>query len=269
MATVDSPRSKKQDSQRAEEEVARFPQRLHIDAVAAGLAVYFAPLLIANSPLRNRLVQSALKLDGTITVGSASLGWFSEVTADQIEIRDSNGEPIVEIGQLRTAKPLIGLLLDFGDVGGVDVDRLVVHVVCEEKDTNLERVFAQLIKSDRENRMAVDLKIHDGTLDIEDVPTARAFRIEHLTVDCAIADDQQPIVLAASGDLTAGPQPGKFALEPAHATIGRRQKPAGQRQDRLQLDCRAVGVGRPGVATFRRACRGGRAAVDAAGRGLG
>src|SRR5262245_46577523 len=69
--------------------------------VLGGVGLYFAPMIVSKTPLRDSLVQSALKLNGTITVGSVSLGWLSPVSAEKIEIRDKGGETAVELASLR------------------------------------------------------------------------------------------------------------------------------------------------------------------------
>lgn len=216
MATVDVSRSHKHESSRVvrsrQKKSHAFRNWCIVVLLLSGVAVYFAPAIVAHTPLRNSLLQTALKLDGTISVGSASLGWFSSVTADHIQIRDAAGDVAVEIAAVRTQKPLIGLLLDFGDVGRVDVEKLSIHAVCNEQDTNLERLFAEMLTRKSDSRVAAQVKISDGTLVIDDVPTGRTFRIEKLGVDCALADTEQPIVLSASGSLPENRQPGEFKI---------------------------------------------------------
>ena len=214
MATVDRKRSKKQDA--AEEK----PRRSHAFrngciamVLLLGVAVFFAPMIIAKTSLRNSLLKSSLELDGTITLGATSLGWFSSVVVDNLELRDAEDQVVVQVAQLRTSKSLVGMLLDFGSLGVVEIDKPVLHIVCNERDTNLERMFAKLIEREAEQKVAVELKIADGTIEIEDLPMDRKFRIEQLAVDCAIADSEQPIVVAASGTLADGQQPGKFKID--------------------------------------------------------
>ncbi len=215
MATVESPRSKYDDAPRSRRKKKSHAFRNGSIAmlVLLAIAVYFAPTFIARTPLRNSLLASALKLDGTITLGATSLGWFSGVVVNDIEIRDANGDLAVQVAQLRTTKPLVGLLLDFGDVGLVEIDRPTVHAVCHEQDTNLERIFSKLLTSEEQSKVAAELKVSAGTIEIEDVTRDRTFRIEKLVVDCKLADDAQPIVMAASGDLPNGRQPGQFKLD--------------------------------------------------------
>jgi hypothetical protein len=59
------------------------------------VAIYLAPMIVGSTSLRNSLLENALQVDGSITLGSASLGWFSPVVADDIEIRDADGEAAI------------------------------------------------------------------------------------------------------------------------------------------------------------------------------
>lgn len=214
MATVDLPRSKHDAPRRRRKKKSHALRNgLIVILLLLGVGVYFAPAIIAGTPLRNSLLQTALKLDGTITVGSASLGWFSSVAADDIQIRDAEGDVVIEVAKVRTEKNLVGLLLDFGNVGRVEVERPSVHAVCQEKETNLEQVFAELLRSEGETHFAGQLQITDGTVVIDDVIAARTFRIEKLAVDCKLADTEQPIVLAAGGTLVDKRQPGEFKID--------------------------------------------------------
>ncbi len=217
MATVDLPRSKYDDYPRGRKGRKKKSHAFRNGSIAMllvlGVAAYFAPTIIARTPLRNTLVRAALQLDGTITLGATSLGWFSSVVVNDIEIRDADGDLAVQVAQLRTAKPLVGLLLDFGDVGRVEIDRPVVHAVCQEQETNLERIFAQMLSGDSQTKVAAELKVTDGTINVVDEPRDRTFHIENLVADCTLADASQPIVLAASGDLVGEAQRGQFKFD--------------------------------------------------------
>ncbi len=229
MTTVDVPRSKKHDTKqplktrKKKSRAFRYGCYLTLCGLVAG--VYFAPAILAHTPLGPWVVQSALKLNGTVSLGSASLGWFSNVAAENLQIQDSAGDKVLEVASLRTEKSLIGLLLDFSDLGQVTVERPDLHVVAGETDTNLEQVFAELLSGPGRSQIKVRLIIVEGTVSIDDVPGRRQFRLENLALDCAIADVDEPMILAASGDVPDARQPGSFKIDvraklPASAESG-------------------------------------------------
>lgn len=216
MATVSVSRSYKHELRAARSRKKKshaLRNRCIFTVLLLGVAVYFAPAIVAHTPLRNSLPQAALKLDGTLTVGSASLGWFSSVVVENIQIRDAVGDVAVEVAAVRTEKSLIGLLLDFGHLGRIEVNRLSIHAVCREHDSNLERLFAEMLKREGDSSLSVEVKISDGTLVVDDVHTGRTFRIEKLSIHCALADAEQPIVLSASGSLPERLQTGQFKID--------------------------------------------------------
>ncbi len=241
MATVDRPRSKKQASARAPKErtkksrAFRFGSLITLALLLVGL--YLAPTIVARTPLGPWAVQSALGLDGTISFGSASLGWFSGAAADNIEIRDAQGEKVLEVASLTTDKSLLALAMNSSDLGPIQVERPIVHVVAGPTATNLERVFASLFSGQDVSNIKVQLQITDGVISIDDVPSSRQFQIEGLALDCTIADADQPLVLVASGTISDKRQPGNFKLELRSKRLaGSNQSPSGK------VDCQTTDV---------------------------
>ena len=176
------------------------------------VGVYFAPFIVANTPLGQAALASVLKLDGTISLGSASLGWFSSVVVENLEIRDAAGDTLLKVDSLRTDKPLIGLLLDTSDLGQVRVERPAVHVVALEKDSNLEHVFASLLTSPGGSQVAVQLEIAGATILMDDVPSGRQFHINDVALICAISQAAETLTLSASGTVSDDKQPGSFKI---------------------------------------------------------
>lgn len=222
MATVDQPRTGKRRARRPNYEQAGEPQKkshaFRNGSIAMLLllvtGIYFAPAIVAHTPLKDSLLARALQLNGSASLGSVSLGWFSSVVANDVRIRDANDEPVVEIGQLRTEKSLVGLIAGMGNVGLVEVDRLKVHAVCNEQDTNLEQVFAHVIEVEEESpaRVTMQLKINDGAVTIDDVPSGRTFQLEKLSVDLSVSDQAQPLALIAAAALADDPAGGRFDI---------------------------------------------------------
>lgn len=241
MATVDRPRTKKKASAQAPKErttksrAFRYGSLITLMLLLVGL--YLAPTIVAYTPLGPWAVQSALGLDGTISFGSASLGWFSGVAADNIEIRDAEGQKVLEVASLTTDKSLVALAMNSADLGPIHVKQPIVHVVAGPTDTNLERVFAALFTGHDVSNIKVQLQITDGVVSIDDVPSSRQFQIEGLTLDCTIPDADQPLVLVASGTISDKRQPGSFKIELRSTGLaGSTESPSGK------VDCQTSDV---------------------------
>src|SRR5947209_13971223 len=83
----------------------RWPRRLIIALAGYALLMWVLPIVLAWTPLRNRALSMALPgLNGTITSGGASLGWFSPVEFRDVEIRDAAGNRLASAAAIRTDK---------------------------------------------------------------------------------------------------------------------------------------------------------------------
>ncbi len=181
--------------------------------LGAGVVGYLAPMIIANTALRNWMLQTALEPKGTVTAGSASLGWFSPLKIDNLDVRDSEGVSVASIGSFRTEKSLIALLLDVDQVGRVHVENPSVHLVAYESDTNLERVFAALLNSEEESKLTAQVSVTGGTLLYEDNVAGRQYQINKLTADCSLGSAAEGVTLAASGELAGQSEPASFQVD--------------------------------------------------------
>ena len=60
------------------------------------LVLWALPMIVAHSPLRNRILRSmADGLQGEIDSGGASFGWFSPVELYDVEISDEDGDRVL------------------------------------------------------------------------------------------------------------------------------------------------------------------------------
>ena len=175
---------------------------------------YFAPWIISYTPLRHWALATALELDGQASVDSLSLDWFSTIEAHGVEIRDAAGGDVIKIESMHTDKPLVGMLLDLSDLGHIRVEHPTLHVVVREKDTNLEEVFASLIKGPPvQSLAALQLEVTDATLIVDDVVANRSFQIVQASLNCKLDDEQPAIELTASGKMADKWEPGTFQVE--------------------------------------------------------
>ncbi len=140
--------------------------------VVVGL-VYFAPAVVAGTSLGDRVVAAAAgQVNGTLTVESMSLGWFSPVVLHGVTVTDPAGRKAIEAATVRTSRTLFGLARSRADLGTVTVEKPVVHVVCENGTTNLEQVLEKLMADDgtpkSAERSAVTLVVADGKVTLSD-----------------------------------------------------------------------------------------------------
>ncbi len=152
--------------------------------VVAGLfvlllvAVWFAPAIVAKTALRNRIARSAAAdLNGTLDVGDASLGWFSNIELRDITLTDPQGRIVARIPKITTSRTLLSLARDHSDPGEITIDHPTIDIVCEKNSTNLESVLQKLLADtgvpSGPDRMPITVRVTDGILTLRDADSSR------------------------------------------------------------------------------------------------
>ncbi|MGE3803689.1 MAG: hypothetical protein AB7K24_03335 [Gemmataceae bacterium] len=212
------------------------------------VAVWLAPTFIAKSGLRDRIARNIFSdLDGTLHIGSASLGWFSPVVLNDVELRDPEGRIILFAPRMVSAKTLFDLLCDTSAPGCFRCERARFHVVSEHHKTNAEVVFKCWIEPDSEpsdsiDGIGVELEVVEGSVDFHDKDLARQWRVDDVQLRLALPRYwTTPMTLALTGKLNeAGdnikPVPAPIALEMSYGLRERAGKLAGAGRVKLDLD---------------------------------
>ena len=203
----------------------RQPRRLWKWAGGATLllvaAVWLTPVLIAHSPMMGWIVAGASSdLDGSVQVGSASLGWFSPVGLSKVEIRDSQGQTVMTIPQIDGDRALVSLAFNSSRLGKFRLEKPQLTVVLDDKGSNIQRLIAKYLEpKDDPSTTNVGVVIVDGTVAVEDrtagknaagnkTTNAGKWRIEKLALDFDMPADGA-MTLTASGNIPDGSQAGQ------------------------------------------------------------
>ena len=103
----------------------RFRRRLGMFlGLLSVAAIVFAPAFIAKTSLRQRILPMLLpEYPARITMGRASLFWWSSVELGDVQFDDTEGKPFLHIEKITSEKSLMALLLDQVHVGGFYVER--------------------------------------------------------------------------------------------------------------------------------------------------
>ena len=73
----------------------------------ACILLFFAPTIVANTGLRNRIIPMATKdLNGSAEIGGMSLGWFSPVELRDVTIKDTSGKTVIVAPKITTSTGL-------------------------------------------------------------------------------------------------------------------------------------------------------------------
>ena len=215
---------------------ARWFWCLALLVVAGGVLVWFAPVIIARTSLKQQLVDRVLApADARAQIGSASLAWTSPVIVEDLIVLDADGSVIAQVPQLRSEKTLLELARQLRktrpSLGVFHVEQPQVNVVLREGSSNIETALQPFAKPDvsAESTATVvpdfELLVENGTVFAEDENTGGRWTIDHLNVRIAPGEPAQ--LVEAAGRLSSGTSSGTFEI--------RAELPAGDAQPDGQL----------------------------------
>ncbi len=144
-----------------------------IGGVLLGVLVWFAPAIIVNSPLKQRILAAATgDFTGTVVIDSISASWLSGLTARSIVVTDAQGERLAEVASIRLDKSLLALLSNYSDLGTIHVQQPILHLNLRADGSNLEDAIAPwLVPSDEPTAMGLEVQIQDGLIQVTDTTT--------------------------------------------------------------------------------------------------
>lgn len=177
-------------------------------AVGTIVLLWSVPVIVAKTSLRQSIVSAALSdFEGSVTIGSASLGWLSPLLAHDIEARDGRGQPLGHVKSLRSEKSLLGLLSDPSQPGVFRVEEPKVQLVLRPDGSNWEDALAKLL-SEPSQGAAVQkftVQIEGGTLEVRDAASETPWQWDDLRL--AMQWDEAaplPIKVRAAGLIGGG-----------------------------------------------------------------
>jgi len=169
-----------------------------------GALLWFAPAIVVNSPLKNRILASATgDFQGKISIESISAGWLSKLSARNIVAFDAQGERLVEATSIQLDKNLIALLRNRSDLGTIRVQHPIVNLVLRPDGSNIEDAIATwLVPSDQPSTIGCEVEIDDGILQVTDTATGSQWTATKLNVGVSMPNDSaKPLTLHVDSQL--------------------------------------------------------------------
>lgn len=178
--------------------------------ILAGLlaAVGLAPSVLGHTSFRNQILAGLLASpQGSVTCHDASLGWFSPISAEHVELRDAQGELIASAPSVTLDKSLLGLLLDSTSLGAIRVEAPQLYVELREDGSNVEDFVAAFQSPDAEpTRVSFVLEVHDGAIHWEDRATGRTWQLNDVKTHLAMSTfEALPLRIKAAASLASQP----------------------------------------------------------------
>jgi hypothetical protein len=183
---------------------------LAVPLVVGGLL----PTVVARTPLLAWGIRTAARWDGGVTVRWASLGWFSPVVLEGIELRDPQDQPFLELAGLASQKTLWQILSNFPAAGSFRLDKPKLTLLVRRGGSNLEDLLAKYQTAEgAPRRVAFALQIVDGSITVVDLPSEQSWEIQKIEVTL---DSSPGMVLPERLELAASvadaKQPGSLRM---------------------------------------------------------
>jgi len=231
-----------------------------IGFVAALLLIIWAlPVIIAKTPLINSLVGiGARDLDGSLRIGSASLGWFSPIACSDLEIRDPQNKVVLSVPQVRGDRALASILWNGRYLGKFRFEKPQITVSFDERTSNLEELLAKILaRKGRPQRYDMAIEVVDGTVLVEDRGRNASCKIDNLQLKLASPLDPQGTLEldaagavqqpgAAAGELKAALEIGPLADDDSDQSVAHRKATGGvalPKTGRVSLGLRDLPLG--------------------------
>jgi len=161
-----------------------------------------APYLFNLGPVRGAVLGAAtLGMHGDITIGRASLGWFSPVAIYDLSITpDDGGEPLAQVPAIEGDRPLWKLIFDRTELGQFRIEQPKLRVEATEKGSNFTEVFGQPPEDEPADEelpptppnLGVILAINDATVVVRGKHATRDLEIPRINVTAGLARSAEP-----------------------------------------------------------------------------
>jgi hypothetical protein len=176
------------------------------------VGLVFLPAIISSNMLKPRLLQSVNQhLPGQLHIEAWTFKWFSGISARGITYDHRQGNLLVKVAELKGYRGLVHLMINAGNLGGVEVVKPQVAFYLTDKkqsDSSEETASPQSVGLPAFSGI---LKITDGSILAVKPDQSEQVVVKDLDLFVDISDIQQPIAYRVF--LTSGDTVGRFAGE--------------------------------------------------------
>ena len=142
--------------------------------------VALAPQIITKTALKETLI-SRVTADYPfqISVESLSVGWFSQVKATNVQLRDSQGELLLRVPQLTMDRTLLDLASNQQDLGRVTLQQVQTDLKLNKATHNWQTFLSDLANMPAGESKPVDIEVvvADSTIQVHDLMRDRNWQL--------------------------------------------------------------------------------------------
>lgn len=186
----------------------RFVRRMIMLSALLIVVVAVGPMLIANSPFCDMLLNWQMPVGGwRLKSGQARLSWTGSQSLANVAVIDPHGNPLATVEQIALERSLLGLAINSHNLGTVRITRPTLHVIGHPSGSNIEDFLAAIEKrhawttvtdeAAAESSRQVDLEVVEGAIRGTDVTTNETWQLEQINM--TVAQSTQPGTLTVDG----------------------------------------------------------------------
>ncbi|MGE0605953.1 MAG: hypothetical protein AB7O62_02425 [Pirellulales bacterium] len=202
----------------------RRPRWLVWGGIGLVVAVWALPMIVAKTSLLNSLARSfTADLRGDISIGSASLGWFSGIAVRDVEVRDYEGQSVVRLPAVTLDRTLWNLLWNRRQLGTLRLEQPEAFIVMTPDGTNIEEVFEKWLRRPDGSLScpALAVEIVDGFAIITDTAADTEWRVEQANATLRLARDwSEPMLLDLAAAIPGDRSEGHFSAKVDLVRVG-------------------------------------------------
>ena len=190
----------------------RFLRRLIVLGLLLVGVAAVAPTLIANSPLRDMLLNWQMPVGGwRIQCERAGLSWIGSQSLANAAILDPSGNPLVTFESLAVERSLLGLAIQPRNLGTVRITKPTAYVATRPTGSNVEDFLAAVAKqqatageattSTSSTPPTVNLEIVAGTLRGLDTTSNAQWSLEQINLNANLSSPDGKIAADGTAEI--------------------------------------------------------------------
>jgi len=210
--------------------------------LVAPVAGWFAPTVVAHTPLRGRIVPFLLPgYPAAIETGAAELDWLRPVVLRDVVLHDPTGAEFVRLPEIQSEKTLLDLALSRRQAGKFTLKDPQVRIAVRGDGSNLEDVVRPLLEArSSSSPRGFSIESDGGRLELIDAEGRRRVRLEKMTLGFVRPADESELWQVACTGAVEGPgMPGSYRLK---ATAGPGENAAGAATAAVKAHVRLDGL---------------------------
>jgi hypothetical protein len=234
------------------------------------IVVGLLPIIVAKTPLRHVLLSWALPRDTVqVTIGDASLNWFSGPSLSTVVVKDAAGDSLLAAESIRIDRTPLYLAMNSHDLGTIQIVRPVIHLKVRPDGSNLEDVLKKLLSSTAESEQPSEkqsekqpgqesvakkplmyvFQLVEGTILADDVATGRQWRLQNVNLQYDARGTNGPGLGSLTGEIVVSDR-GGAAIPAGRFKLAVTSADGGQQQLTFQAEQVALALAEPWLRRF-------------------